>query len=66
MPAISKAFYLKICLQVLISESFTMSKLVQKCNFWVAKNGENLVDADLLILAKNFAITNILDQSSYG
>ena len=63
-PEISKAFCLKIRLQVLVSESSILSKFMQGCKALLAKNRESLVDADLLLLAKNSAITNFSNLSS--
>lgn len=60
-PEISKAFCLKIRLQVLISESSTMSKLIQRCKSFVVKNRKSLIDTDLLLFAANFAIANFSD-----
>ena len=48
----------------MVSESFTMSKLIQRCKALVVKNGDNLGKADMLILAANSAIANFFDQSS--
>lgn len=61
---ISQVFYLKICLQLLILESSTMLKLIQECNSFVIKNGESLVDANLLLLTANLAIIKFFDYSS--
>lgn len=48
-----KVFWLKICLQVLASESSALLKLIQKCKILVVKNGVSLVDANLLLSAQN-------------
>lgn len=62
---ISKAFYLKIHLRVLVSESSTMSKLIQRFKPSIAKNEDSLVEIDSLLLTTNSAIASFSNQSSY-
>ena len=42
-----------------------MSKLMQEWKLLVARNKYSLVEADLLLLAANLAITSFFDQLSY-
>ena len=60
----SKAFWLRIRLRVLVLESSTLSKLLQRYKPLVAKDGDSLVEADLLLLAANLAIASFPSQSS--
>lgn len=48
-----------------MSERSTISRLVRRCKHLVAKNGDSLKEADLLLLAVNNTITSFSDNSSY-
>ena len=54
----SKAFWLRFRLQLLALESSILSKLISGCKLLVAKNGNNFVDADSLLLAENLTIAS--------
>lgn len=58
---LSKVFYLLICLKIVVSESFIISKLLYKYRPLEAKNGDNFVKADFLLLVVNFAIDSLSD-----
>ena len=62
---ISKAFYFKICLQILVLKSSIILKFIQKYKFLIAKNKNSLVDTNLLILDINTSIVSFSDKSFY-
>lgn len=62
---IFQTFYFKIYLYVLILKRFTILKLIQRCKLLIVKKIDSLLKADLLLLAKNFAIASFFDKSSY-
>lgn len=62
---ISIVFFLLINLQFVVSQKSITSKLIRRCKSLEAINGDNLVEAKLLLFAKNSAIGILSNQSSY-
>lgn len=60
---IFRAFFLLICLQVVLSEKSTKSKLIHRYKLFKIKNKDNLVKAELLFFTANFAIGSLFNQS---
>ena len=62
---ISQAFCLLIYSRVIISNSSIISKLICRWKLLEAKNRDNFIKANSLLLAANSTISSLLDQSSY-
>lgn len=58
---ISKAFWWRIRSQILALGSSTMSKFILGCRPFVAKIGNSLVEANMLLLAANSAVASLSD-----
>ena len=62
---ISIAFFLLIRLRVIVSKKSTIWKLIYECKPFETKNGNNLIEAELLLFAANPAISSLSNQSCY-
>lgn len=59
------AFFLLICLQVIVFEKSTILKFIYRYRLFEGKNKNNLVKTDLLLFAANFVISYLSALLSY-